>query len=161
MRTLKLSRKKDKVEHEDLDLTPMLSLMVTIIPLLLVSAVFYKIRIFDSSIFPASEKVVQEMNGADELPITYVDLENSNKAIVLVKKGEKTLFRSVKRIQELDSEFKSLLIKFPEMRSLKITSDKSVSYKDLIYVFDQAKQPSSQENKSLFEDVSLDDIFRG
>lgn len=161
MKTLKLKRKKNKAEHEDLDLTPMLSLMVTVIPLLLVSAVFYKIRIFDSAVFPSPAKVEQKIGGADELPVTYVDLENSKKAIILVKKGEKTLFRTEKTIQELDSAFKQLLVKFPDMRSLKITSNKSVSYKDLIYVFDQAKQPSGEEKKSLFDDVSLDDIFRG
>lgn len=160
MKTLKLKRKRNNAEHEDLDLSPMLSLMVTIIPLLLASAVFYKIRIFDSSVFPTSNKVEQK-DGADELPVTYVEMGSGSKAIILVKKGEKTLFRTEKNIKELDSAFKSLIVRFPEMKSLKISSDKSVSYKDLILVFDKAKQPIGEDKKSLFDDVSLDDIFKG
>lgn len=161
MKKLGLKRRRPKVEHEDIDLTPMLSLMVTIIPLLISMAVFYKIRIFDSSVFPTAPNIEQKINGADELPVAYLDMESANKVIVLVKKGEKTLFRTQVKIQELDSEFKSLTQKFPDMKSLKITSDKSVSYKDLIFVFDQAKQPTGEEKKSLFDDVSLNDIFKG
>lgn len=161
MKKLNLKRKRPKVEHEDIDLTPMLSLMVTIIPLLISMAVFYKIRIFDSTVFPTAPSIEQKTDGADELPIAFVELEGANKAIVLVKKGEKTLSRTQIRIKDLSSEFKTLTQKFPDMKSLKITSDKSVSYRDLIFVFDQAKQPMGEDKKSMFDDVSLNDIFKG
>lgn len=160
MKTLKLKRKRKEVEHKDLDLAPMLSLMVTIIPMLIASAVFYKVRIFDSSVFPNSTKVEQQ-SGADEIPTTYAEVVNTNKVILTVKKGEKTLFRTEKKLAELEPAFVSLTSKYPDMKSLKITSNKNVSYKDLIFVFDKAKQPTKEQKESLFSDVSLDDIFKG
>lgn len=160
MKKLSFSRKKREPLEADVDLTPMLSLMVAIVPLLLTSAVFFKVRIFDSSVLPTSAKVMQQ-DGADELPVTYVELESKDKVILLVKKGEKTLFRTEKSLNNLDKTLRSLTQKYPDMKSLKITSNKSVSYKDLIHVFDMAKQPTVDTKESLFDDVSLDDIFKG
>lgn len=160
MKKLNIGRRK-KVEPEtEVDLTPMLSLMVAIVPLLLVSAVFFKIRIFDSSVLPTAENVMQK-DGADELPVTHVELESRNKVILLVKKGEKTIFRTEKNLNNLGESLHLLTQKYPAMKSLKITSNKSVSYKDLIHVFDMAKQPTVDAKEALFEDVSLDDIFKG
>ncbi len=168
MKTLKgLNRKRKQIENKDLDLAPMLSLMIAIIPVILASAVLFKIRIFDSSVFPASDKVIQS-DGAQEFPITYLEITDSNQIKIEVKKNDKSIFETSTSLAQLQPLLKNLKLKYPDMKSLKIESKGDVSYKDIIKVFDMAKSPlqSGSESKetlieTLFDDVTLEDIFKG
>jgi biopolymer transport protein ExbD len=166
MKSLKgLNSKRKKIETKDLDLAPMLSLMIAIIPVLLATSVILKIRIFDSSVFPASDKVMQS-DGANERPITYIEITNSNKIKVEVKKVDKSVFETSTSLANLHQTLKSLKNKFPDMKSLKIESATEVSYKEIIQIFDMAKMPIKNDKneaigETLFEDVTLEDIFKG
>ncbi len=168
MKTLKsLNKKRKQIENKDLDLAPMLSLMIAIIPVILASAVLFKIRIFDSSVFPASDKVMQK-DGANENPITFLEIKNSQSVLVKVKKNEKVDFETETSLVNLNKILTNLKMKYPDMKSLKIESGSDVSYKDIIKVFDIAKSPIVQSEETedikkdtLFDDVTLEDIFKG
>lgn len=168
MKTLKsLNKKRKQIENKDLDLAPMLSLMIAIIPVILASAVLFKIRIFDSSVFPASDKVMQK-DGADDHPITFLEIKDNNSIKVQVKKSEKITFETQTSLVELNKILTNLKLKYPDMKSLKIESGSDVSYKDIIKVFDIAKSPlnkdvdsSEVKKETLFDDVTLEDIFKG
>lgn len=167
MKTLRsLGGKRKEVENKDLDLAPMLSLMIAIIPVILASAVLFKIRIFDSSVFPASDKVLQS-DGANENPIAFLEVTSSSKIKVDVKKNDNVVFETTTSLGQLHQILKNLKAKYPEMKSLKIESASDVSYKEIIQIFDMAKAPEasqsedSEANVSLFDDVTLEDIFKG
>ena len=169
MKALKgLNKKRKQIENKDLDLAPMLSLMIAIIPVILASAVLFKIRIFDSSVFPASDKVMQS-DGAQEIPITFLEITDGNKIKVEVKKNDKLIFETSTNLAKLQDILKNLKLKYPDMKSLKIESNGDVSYKEIIKVFDIAKAPilnandDSEESlkETLFDDVTLEDIFKG
>lgn len=167
MKTLKsLAKPRKKIENKDLDLAPMLSLMIAIIPVMLASAVLFKVRIFDSSVFPASDKVMQS-DGANESPITYLEITDKEKIKVIVKQADQNVFESETSLIKLSGVLKSLKSKYPDMKSLKIESSGDVSYKDIIQVFDMAKAPlnigekDSSKKETLFDDVTLEDIFKG
>lgn len=168
MKTMKgLNKKRRQIENKDLDLAPMLSLMIAIIPVILASAVLFKIRIFDSSVFPASDKVMQS-DGAQENPIAHLEITDSNKIRIEVKKNDQLVFETSTGLAQLQTVLKGLKNKYPNMKSLKIESNGDVSYKDIIKVFDMAKAPMAEGTNSgeslketLFDDVTLEDIFKG
>ena len=158
-----MNKKRKKIESKDLDLAPMLSLMVSIIPVLLATSVIFKIRIFDSSVFPASDKVVQS-DGANENPIAYLEFEKTQHIKLLIKQNEEKLYEVSTSLAKLQDVLKALKTKYPNMKSLKIESSPEISYKEIIKVFDIAKSPLDQkagENETIFEDVTLEDIFKG
>jgi biopolymer transport protein ExbD len=158
-----LFKERKKIEVKDLDLAPMLSLMIAIIPVMLATMVMFKIRIFDSSVFPTSDKVAQS-DGANESPITYLEIESTSVIKVTVKQADRNVFETDSSLADLNSVLKKLKSKYPSMKSLKIESSADVSYKDIIKVFDMAKSKESAEvenSESLFDDVTLEDIFKG
>lgn len=164
MKKFMLGRKRKNNEVQDLDLAPMLSLMIAIIPVILSSAVLFKIRIFNSTVFPVSEKVVNQQSGVHHKPVTYLEIKNLNRIKVIIKKGDKTVFRSVKKLSQLERTLRSLKKRFPQMEALKIQSHGEVSYKYLIRVFDIAKSQrdnDKKEQEALYKDVTLNDIFNG
>lgn len=158
-----MNKKRRKIESKDLDLAPMLSLMVSIIPVLLATSVIFKIRIFDSSVFPASDKVVQS-DGANESPIAYLEIEKTQSVRLILKKNEDKLYETTTSLVRLQDILKMLKTKYPDMKSLKIESSPEISYKDIIKVFDMAKSPLDEKingKETIFEDVTLEDIFKG
>ena len=165
MKKINLGRKRKYSEVKDLDLAPMLSLMIAIIPVILSSTVLFKIRVFNSTVFPASEKVISQKSGVDHKPVTYLEINNLKSIKITIKKGRKIVFQSTKKLSQLERTLRRLKYKFPQMKSLKIQSDGKVSYKDLIQVFDIAKSQKDikgkEVKKSLYEDVTLNDIFNG
>lgn len=158
-----IDKKRRKIESKDLDLAPMLSLMVSIIPVLLATSVILKIRIFDSSVFPASDKVMQS-DGANENPIAHLEIEDVNEIKLVLKQNDAKLYETTTSLAKLHGTLKVLKTKYPNMKSLKIESSPEISYKEIIKVFDMAKSPLDEKisnGETIFEDVTLEDIFKG
>ncbi len=164
-------RKKKKSGEVAIQLTALVDALTILLVFFMMSKVAgSNIKIFDSSVFPTSEKQAQA-DGANEAPITYLEITDVNKIKVTVKSADKNVFESVTALDQLNLMLKNLKLKYPLMKSLKIESSPEVSYKDVIKVFDMAKAPESvQGNEStspstdkptLFEDVTLEDIFKG
>ncbi len=161
-------RKKKKSGEVAIQLTALVDALTILLVFFMMSKVASSnINIFDSSVFPTSDKEAQS-DGANESPITYLEISNINSIKVIVKSLDKNVFESVAGLDQLNVILKNLKIKYPSMKSLKIESSPEVSYKDIIKVFDMAKTPESlngssvqDKSKTLFEDVTLEDIFKG
>lgn len=160
-------RKKKKSGEVAIQLTALVDALTILLVFFMMSKVAgSNIKIFDSSVFPTSEKSAQK-DGANEAPITYLQISNIDSIKVSVKSDDKSIYDGETTLSQLNVLLKNLKIKYPLMKSLKIESSPEVSYKDVIKVFDMAKAPEGvqdsgqNEKPTLFEDVTLEDIFKG
>ena len=160
-------RKKKKSGEVVVQLTALVDALTILLVFFMMSNVASSnIKIFDSSVFPTSDKAAQS-DGANELPITYLEITSVSSIKETVKSADKSLYESMSSLEQLNSTLKKLKLKYPSMKSLKIESSPEVSYKDIIKVFDMAKTPESvkgsdlSNQQTLFEDVTLEDIFKG
>lgn len=161
-----LKRKKKKSSEVVVNVTALVdALTILLVFFMLQHAVNSNVNIFDSSVFPASDRVNQK-DGANENPVTHVEIENIKSIKVIVKVADKTIYETVSNMDNLNTLLVQLKVKYPLMKSLKIESSSDVLYKDVIKIFDMAKAPesideSSTEKTTLFDDVTMEDIFKG
>lgn len=162
-----IKRKKKRSSEVTINITALVdALTILLVFFMLNHAVNSNVKIFDSSVFPSSDRVMQK-DGANENPITYVEIENVKSIKVIVKQADKTMYETVASMDQLNPLLIKLKEKYPNMKSMKIESSSDVSYKDVIKIFDMAKAPESVEGvnaadvKTLYEDVTLEDIFKG
>lgn len=162
-----IKRKKKRSSEVTVNLTALVdALTILLVFFMLQASVNSNVKIFDSSVFPSSDRAAQK-DGANEMPVTHVEIETLNSIKVVVKQADKVMFETVSNMDKLNPLLKQLKNKYPDMKSLKIESSSEISYKDVIKVFDMAKSPESMdgtttaEAKTLYEDVTLEDIFKG
>lgn len=159
-------RSRKSSEVKELDLAPMLSLMVSLIPMILLSVSFYKVQSFDSSIFAQESSQKETEKGLKETPSAFLTVSNNRDATILIKTSKKVLKRfnindSAGQIsyKKLEKTFKHIKQEWPMIASLKVNPQSNVSYDELIAVFDLGKKVDTENKTPLFNDISLTGIL--
>ncbi len=159
-------RSRKSAEVKELDLAPMLSLMVSLIPMILLSVSFYKVQSFDSSIFVQESSQKETKEGLKETPSAFLTVSNNRNATILIKTSKKVLKKfnindSAGQISydKLEKTFKHIKHDWPMIVSLKVNPQSNVSYDELIAVFDLGKKVDTENKAPLFKDVSLTGIL--
>jgi len=161
-------------ESSDPDLTPIMNLMVVLIPLLLSSSEFIKIGILELNLPPAAGPMTEELGKPKEkirtldLAVSIIDdgfMITSSLAVLQDKKGGEGPSIPNKEDGSYDFEGLSQRLleikelaegKFPDSDSIVIQANPKINYQTLVYSMDAARSIRvNNRTKALFPQVSL------
>lgn len=141
--------RKIKINHNsefELDLAPLLAVMVKLVPVLLVSSAFVQMMVIESELPQVVAEAIQKQD--DKNNPTLVSLEIDGKQgihIVVTEKGQEKVELVPLKNGSFDYETlhkKLVAVKqaHPEVFKIEISPDGAVSYNDVVKVTDEARQ---------------------
>ncbi|NOY86504.1 MAG: hypothetical protein GXP52_04290 [Deltaproteobacteria bacterium] len=140
----------------DLNLAPLLSLFVALIPMLLLTAIFQQVGIVNLYL-PTTEESMQQPGDTGATTDFTLAISISPTELTL-RKGSLTLFRDVVDdgldLSGLGASLAELKSEFPGKRDIVLLLDGSILYQTIIQVMDTVRE---HEGKELFPDISLAD----
>lgn len=158
----------DKVEGSfELDLAPMLALMVCLIPIMLLATVFVRVTLIETPLPQVVQEAMQR-DEADKDKKVLISLQMDNKRGFQLKVSRAGQTLSAKQIPlssnrewdltALHKELVDLKKAYPDVFRLEISPGEEVAYDHIVKVIDEAR--NSREGEPKFE-VTGDDGKKG
>jgi biopolymer transport protein ExbD len=143
--------KKKSYEEAELNLTPIMNLFVALIPFLLLSAVFFHLRVIHGSVPAATEGQTDIAKGDDTVTMTVqIDPKEgfhvSASSATLHPDVTNKLARSIGKkgddydYENLGTYMREIKRKWDKSDTVIIVSDPTVKYKDLVKTMDAARE---------------------
>ncbi|HEX7676342.1 MAG TPA: biopolymer transporter ExbD [Bdellovibrio sp.] len=141
--------KKLKINHHsefDLDLAPLLAVMVKLVPVLLVSSAFVQMMVIETELPQVVSEAIQKQD-QDKTP-TNIALEVDGKdgfAIVVTEKGQDKvehipLKNGAFDLPALHQKLVEVKKAHPEIFKLELNPESHVPYKEIVKVMDEVRQ---------------------
>ena len=181
MRRMKKYTANNPAEFE-LDLAPLLAVMVKLVPVLLISSAFVQIMTVESQLPQAVQAAISEQKNEDIARISLEAKKSEGFILSVTRKGQ-TAQITIVALKNGQFDFDSLhqaLIKIksenPQIFSLDLAPDQDVSYKDVVKMTDEARRSRSEKirfpivdkktNQNtttdyMFPDIVFTNIFEG
>ena len=161
MRKTRAKIDTDSESTFELDLSPMLALMVTLIPVMLLATVFVRVTIIETSLPQLVEKAIEEdRNKKDRTISLKVEMENSRGFNVIVYEGSRKVSKkniplknNQWNLEELHKELYQLKLAHPKIFRLDLLPSESVKYDDIVKAMDEARSTKKDERKINFKDT--------
>ncbi len=171
----RLKKPKINTSYEfDLDLAPLLAVMVKLVPVMLLSSAFVQLMIIETDLPQAVKAAIQ--NSQNDQPKATVQLAISQKQgirIIVLKDGQQK--ESIVPLKEgtfdylaLNKELMKIKTENPTVFKIEIAPEASVNYKEIVKVMDEARKPrdketrfpiyDSKENKMIQTDYMFPDV---
>ncbi len=148
----RLRKPRQIMSHEfELDLAPLLAVMVKLVPVLLVSSAFMQVMIVETDLPQAVKEAIAQNN---DKPKTTVQLEINKKSgikVIVAKDGSQKVDQiAMKSESEYDL---SGLHKFlqhvkaenPEVFRIEFAPDANVPYKDIVKIMDEVRRSRDKD----------------
>ena len=141
----------------DINLAPMLDIIVSIVPMLLLSAVFFKITVVDTKVPQPVAQAKIEKKQEKEVSVKLSISTTKGFELTLVENGKENKFATGAGLDEdsltrLRSEATRLKQKHPELFQIELSPEEDVSYAQIIKVMDRVRSKASKEPKFSFVD---------
>ncbi len=148
--------RKNKVDHNsefELDLAPLLAVMVKLVPVLLVSSAFVQMMVIETELPQVVSEAIQRQ---DQQPLpTNISLEIDAKDgihIVVTEKGKDQvetipLKNGVFDYATLHQKLVAVKKLHPEIFKLELSPDGKVPYNDIVKIMDEARQSRDVNTK--------------
>ncbi len=181
MRRMKKYTAHNPAEFE-LDLAPLLAVMVKLVPVLLISSAFVQIMTVDSQLPQAVQAAISEQKNEDTARISLEAKKNEGFILSVIRKGQAPQKTTV-ALKNGQFDFASLhqaLVKIksenPQVFSLDLAPDQDIAYKDVVKITDEARRSRDQKirfpivdkktNQNtttdyMFPDIVFTNIFEG
>jgi biopolymer transport protein ExbD len=138
----------------ELDLAPMLALMVTLIPIMLLSTEFVKVAVIETPLPQAVEQAIQDDNNKKKRTVN-VSLKMSQKAgfsLVVRENGRTNTVKIPKKsgnwdLERLYTELESVKQRHPNVFRVDLLPAEDVPYKDIVKAMDEARHIKSGRPK--------------
>jgi len=140
----------------DLNLAPLLSLFVALIPMLLLTAMFQKVGIVNLYL-PTLEEALLQDGSKDPSQDFTLAVTVTEKELSLMKDREVIITENIEKELKLDrliEKLVSLKQEFPEKRDAVLLLDSEILYETIIDIMDAVRVNGDAE---LFPDISLAD----
>jgi biopolymer transport protein ExbD len=140
----------------DLNLAPLLSLFVALIPMLLLTAMFQKVGIVNLYLPTLEEALLQDGANVPSQDFTLA-VTVTPKEISLMKDQEVLITESIENgfnLDKLVEELVTLKKEFPDKRDAVLLLDNEILYETIIDIMDAVRVNGDRE---LFPDISLAD----
>jgi len=140
----------------DLNMAPLLSLFVALIPMLLLTAMFQKVGIVNLFLPTLEEALLQDTTSDTSLDFTLA-ITVTRKEISIIKDQEVLLTESLEdglNSDKLVTELVALKDEFPDKRDAVLLLDGNIRYETIIDIMDAVRVKGSRE---LFPEISLAD----
>lgn len=143
----------------DLNLAPMLDIIVSIIPMLLLSVVFVEITVVETPVPQAVERAVAAQEEKNEVQITLSVSKSSGFRIVVNDKGqthEKNIALKGKDldIDALKKEVLQTKLRYPNIFRVELNPDETVPLAEIVAVMDGIRTKSKTDPTITFTDVT-------
>jgi biopolymer transport protein ExbD len=143
----------------ELNLAPMLDIIVSIVPMLLLSVAFIHVTVIDTPIPQAVEKAIAAANekNKDMVQVTlHVSKQEGFRFVVNDKGQMKETVVALKDtkldLDALHKETLSLKRTYPDVFRLELNPAESVALEEIVAVMDQVRQAAHNEPKISFND---------
>ena len=143
----------------ELNLAPMLDIIVSIIPMLLLSVVFTRITVIDTPVPQAVEQAVAAANekNKDLIQVRMAVAKNRSVQITIVDRGQSKDYEvaALNSKADLDGLYKQVLaIKkdYPDVFRLELNPEESVPLEEIVAVMDSVRTTKSSDKKVVFTD---------
>lgn len=141
--------KKIKVDYNsefELDLAPLLAVMVKLVPVLLLSSAFVQMMVIETELPQVVSQAIQRQD--DQKNPTTVALEVDSKEgirIVITEKGQEkvetvALKSGTYDLETLHNKLVAVKKLHPEIFKMEISPDDKVAYDDIVKIMDAARQ---------------------
>lgn len=172
----------DHLIDTELDLAPLLSIMVKLIPVLLLSSAFVQVTTIDTEL-PMSVKAAIAKPNPDQMANIEIKVNYQNGFKILVDKlGDKSQSIQIDLIdgqlnyEKLNSILTEIKIQNPQVFDLTLTPESNIKYQDIVKIMDTARKPidknilfnfinpntqSTEQTPFMFPDVSLNESQEG
>lgn len=172
----------DHTIDTELDLAPLLSIMVKLIPVLLLSSAFVQIATIDTEL-PVSVKAAMAQSSPDqlasiEIKVNYltgfkvtVDKAGDKSQIILVE-----LLNGQLNYNQLNKVLTEIKFQNPQVFDLTLSPEATIKYQDIVKIMDTARKPldkkvlfnftnpttqNIEQTQFMFPDVSLNESQEG
>ena len=174
------SFKKDD-PNTDVDLAPMLALMVTLIPILLLSSVFVNVNMIETELPQVIQQAIKNnRKNKKALPRISLYIDGSKTVRVSVVQGRKKNEKSFQAVGEkIDEEglYEHMIVlkrQFPEIFRIEVNPGNKVDYDSIVKVLDQTRRSKDElfpvkdkktgkmtETSLMFPDVVFSNLIGG
>ncbi|WP_413288021.1 ExbD/TolR family protein [Bdellovibrio sp. HCB337] len=150
--------KKVKINHEyefELDLAPLLAVMVKLVPVLLVSSAFVQMTVIETQLPQVVQQAIEKQDKDEKAAHITIEVKEKEGVKIIVKKDGKESVEVVPKkadgnfdFARLHERLRDVKTQNPEVFKVDISPDAGVSYKDIVHVMDEARR--SRDNKIRF-----------
>ena len=144
----------------ELNLAPMLDIIVSIVPMLLMSVAFVRITVIDTPVPQVVEKAIAAANekNKDQIQILLsVSKENGFKYTVTAQGQTKETVVPLKGkdldLDSLQKETIALKKSYPDVFRLELNPEESVDLSEIVAVMDKIRTVGPTDSKVIFNDV--------
>ncbi len=146
----------------ELDLAPLLSVMVKLVPVLLLSSAFFQVSIIETDLPQAVQAAIIENQKNPNLPEVelYIDYQDGFQIQVLNNGQAEKVTVPLSAEKKLDflalnSELSKIKELYPQVFEINLHPSSEVSYQDIIYSIDMARK--SKDLKFIFNEPTTDE----
>lgn len=147
--------KKFKVDYHtefELDLAPLLAVMVKLVPVLLVSSAFVQMMIIETELPQVVQQAIEKQQRDPKKNISLEVSQTKGLKLVLdiegkIKAKEIPLAHGQFDYSSLYQELTDVKKQYPEIFQLDLIPDNDVAYKDLVKIMDEVRKTKDQNLK--------------
>lgn len=157
----KLKLKLNHNSEFDLDLAPLLAVMVKLVPVLLLSSAFVQMMVIETELPQVIQQEIQKQENdpkaaqislevSKDQGVRIVILENQTEKVEVVANGKD------KKVDLPTLHAKLIEVKkqYPQIFKIDLSPDGDVAYEDLIKIMDEARKTRNNELKFKFTDTA-------
>lgn len=145
--------KKFEVNHNsefELDLAPLLAVMVKLVPVLLLSSAFVQMMVIESELPQVVNEAIQRQDKQEQPTNIALEINPTGFEIIVTKKGKDEVIRVPASAGTLDypslhSKLVEVKTQNPEVFKIEINPESSVPYDDVVKAMDEARQSKSND----------------
>lgn len=156
-------RYQPQINHNsefDLDLAPLLAVMVKLVPILLVSSAFVQLMVIESELPQTVLQAIADQNKNNTATSISAELTPKHEIKVTVRKNnssEKTATINPDtdghfNFAQAQLIFQKIKIENPEIFKLEISPSNEISYQEIIKVIDEVRRAKSRDSLFTFKD---------
>lgn len=151
-----------RTRHDDstfaLNLAPMLDVIVSITPMLLLSIAFIQVSVIESPLPQAVANAIEEQKKKPEVKIELEMIKEKGFKFIVNDNGKKREIQIAKKtdggfdLDKLKNEAKQIKTNYPHVFHLDLKPDSKVALNEIVNVMDQLRKLTPLEGKFTFVD---------
>lgn len=174
-------RKRHKVQIDyatefDLDLAPLLSVMVKLVPVMLLASSFVQMSIVETELPQAVQEAIKDQDITSKTSISIAIKSNKNVEIHVNDNGNDKVVTIAQSKDEIDFEKVNLQLtevkrNYPQIFKIDINPDAHISYSEIVKLIDEARKSrdhnmrfnifDKKQNKEVATDYMFPEVVFG
>jgi biopolymer transport protein ExbD len=151
------ARYKPKINHNsefELDLAPLLAVMVKLVPVLLVSSAFVQMMIIETDLPQVVKQAIAQQDTKKSISISLIADKKEGVRVIITENGhEDTVKIALNKDREFDypqiqNSLREVKRNHPEVFKIEMSPGADVSYREIVKIMDEARR--SRESQIRF-----------